>query len=121
MVYRNIFASITLLVAACAQEGRPAAPRVANPTVSGVVCSEQSSADAGQQEGGTNCRARFDECSDGLSYELQCTGESCSCVVEGDELGHFRATESACDLDIDEMKVLCGWNLVDGEERIPAP
>ena len=77
--------------------------------------------DAGQQDTAANCQASFDECSDGLSYELECARGSWSCVADGDELGTYSAKESACDVDIVEMKVLCGWNLPDGGERIPVP
>jgi hypothetical protein len=109
------------LVAACSQNSGPAAPTVANPTASGVVCNELLPNDAGPHDGATNCRRRFDGCSDGLSYELKCADGTCSCVADGDELGKYRVTESACDVDIGEMKVLCGWNLPNGGERIRVP
>jgi hypothetical protein len=59
----------------------------------------------------SECVKRFDHCSDGLSYEVDCHGGSCDCLADGDKQGRFASKDtSACDVDIGQLKILCGWN-----------
>jgi hypothetical protein len=68
------------------------------------------------------CTKRFDECSDGLTYEMECQSGSCDCMVDGDKLGKFASKDApACDVDIGQLKILCGWVSPDITERTPAP
>jgi hypothetical protein len=112
-----------LLVTAC--PGSPTVQeqqRVANPTVRGVVCDVSPAGDTAEESPESSCFAMFDECSDGLTYELQCRDSRCNCIVDGDKLGNFKPQGTPmCNVDIDELKVLCGWIPADGSERIPVP
>jgi hypothetical protein len=102
-------------VAACSNDAAvPVAPRVANPTARDVTCSAQENSVAGDVDSGAasnpDCRATFDDCSDGLHYELSCHGNDCDCIVNGDTQGRFEAEPaSACAVDIGQLKMLCGW------------
>ena len=84
-----------------------------------MVCDERWTSDAEEAD----CQARFDDCTDGLTYELECEGKSCDCLANGDKLGRFTAQEeSACDVeDIGQLKILCGWNVPGVTRRIPVP
>jgi hypothetical protein len=88
------------------------APTVANPTARGVTCEVQQRDDGGISSGrGVGCRTTFEDCSDRLHYELECDESKCDCIVDGDKLGEFDVSaDSACDVDIAQLKVLCGWN-----------
>ena len=112
-----------LFLSACpaADADAETAPRVANPTRSGVVCRAQSMDDAGAAAD-SDCVKRFYDCSDGLSYEVECQGGRCDCLVDGDLQGKFASKDaSTCDVDIGQLKILCGWNSPGVTERKPAP
>ncbi|HKP58092.1 MAG TPA: hypothetical protein VJV78_15275 [Polyangiales bacterium] len=96
----------SLLLAACPRDDVQVAPTTANPLGTGVVCNDRWTSDEG------DCQASFDDCSDGLTYDVECGGKSCDCLANGDKLGKFVADEdSACHVeDIGKLKILCGWN-----------
>ncbi len=111
--------TVGMLTAACIDDGVTATPTatVANPTAQGVACSSSRS----RGDAASDCRRTFDQCSDGLRYELACVRDACVCIVDGVQQGEYRSSEASCDVDIGRMKVLCGWNLPDGRERAAAP
>jgi hypothetical protein len=111
------------LFAACGGSGsRTVAPTVANPTVSGVKCSDQWTTDADASTPDGICRAMFDDCTDGLTYELDCQAHTCDCIVDGDRQAAFEPVDGfQCDTNISQLKVLCGWNSADGSKRIRVP
>jgi hypothetical protein len=122
--FKIIRASLALLpLAACPSAGTEVVPTTANPTVSGVVCNLTRLDEPADPAAGGSCARMFDECSDGLTYELKCRGGTCDCVVDGDRLGQFTASEpmNACDIEIGRLKVLCGWNPQDGSQRVNVP
>jgi hypothetical protein len=86
---------------------------VANPSTRGTICKDRwSGDDGGSSPEAGNCHTNFDGCSDGLRYELDCAAGSCKCFVEGVMQGKYRSqpNDGACDLDIGELKIRCGWN-----------
>jgi hypothetical protein len=111
-----------LISVACSSNDEVPQKRVANPTVRGVVCDVSLANDAGADTTDASCVAMFDQCSDGLTYELDCRHGNCDCIVDGDKLGQFKAeASSACGIDIDELKVRCGWIDPRVKELIPVP
>lgn len=107
-----------VLISACIDGAAvPADPTVSNPTAPGVVCGSRHD----QGDAGSDCRRTFDQCSDGLHYELVCALDVCACIADDVQQGEYRSSEASCDVDIGRMKVLCGWNLPDGRERVAAP
>lgn len=113
------------LLGACPGDQVEADPTTANPLEIGVVCHDRWLSDAGASDE-AKCEANFDDCSDGLSYQLRCKDKGCSCLANGDKLGRFVSktadNESACDVaDIGRLKILCGWNVPGVTRRIPVP
>ena len=111
-----------LLLTACPRDPVEADPTTATPLGIGVVCKDRWTSDAEE----TDCQARFDDCSDTLTYELECKAKSCNCLANGDKLGRFTSSteedESACEVeDIGQLKILCGWNVPGVTRRIPVP
>jgi hypothetical protein len=108
----------SMLIAACVDSGVVVSPTVSNPTVPGVVC---NSIQSQNDDAGPDCRRTFDQCTDGLHYELACMRDACRCIVDGVQQGEYSSSNASCGVDIGRMKVLCGWSLPGGRERIAVP
>jgi hypothetical protein len=100
---------VALVLGACNSDGTPTAGRVANPTERNVTCAgiSQTGDDVSGPEA---CTVKYDDCTDGLTYEVICVDGECTCFVDGDDQGNYEGDAPiACGHDISVVKVLCGW------------
>lgn len=44
-------------------------------------------------------------------HTVQCDGESCSCIIEGEVVGQCELDQAICDMDVSAAEACCGWDL----------
>lgn len=69
-----------------------------------------------------SCEVQYDECSNGLTYMVSCSGSApreCECMIAGDyTTGHFRRDSVDCP-EAYEAREICGWPIIPHPDEPP--
>jgi hypothetical protein len=60
-----------------------------------VVYDVSPAGDAGADPADPTCFAMFDQCSDGLTHELDCRDGRCDCIIDGEKQGRFQVERAS--------------------------